>query len=140
MVTVPAHTFCAPARAKLIAALRSMPGIEVVAGDDADAVVLPTLGVIVAMIVGTFHGRCSRENPSPSLARPSPSHQAIRRRTSRGVGRNHAASAAGAVTERGRNDQGALAAHFHGGDALVPASDHLALPDWKLERLLAINR
>src|SRR3954454_16019156 len=28
MVTVPAHNFCAPARAKLIAALRSMPGVE----------------------------------------------------------------------------------------------------------------
>src|SRR5439155_17948262 len=27
MATVPAHSFCAPARAKLIAALRSMPGV-----------------------------------------------------------------------------------------------------------------
>src|SRR6185295_7368427 len=27
MLTVPAHSFCAPARAKLIAALRSMPGV-----------------------------------------------------------------------------------------------------------------
>src|SRR5438046_9916103 len=57
----------------------------------------------------------------------------------RSVGRNDAATAAGAVAERGRNDQGALAADFHGGDALVPAGDHLALPDWKLERLLAID-
>src|SRR5688572_9171754 len=32
MVTVPAHSFCAPARAKLIAALRSMPGVCAVLG------------------------------------------------------------------------------------------------------------
>src|SRR6266436_1063868 len=61
---------------------RGHVGIELVAGDDADAVVLPALGVIVAMMVGTFHDRCSRENPSQRLARPSPSHQAIRHRTS----------------------------------------------------------
>src|ERR1700749_2798209 len=28
MVTVPAHNFCAPTRAKLIAALRSIPGVD----------------------------------------------------------------------------------------------------------------
>ena len=28
IVTVPAHSFWAPARAKLIAALRSMPGVD----------------------------------------------------------------------------------------------------------------
>src|SRR5258706_14974669 len=56
------------------------------------------------------------------------------------VGRNNAAGAAGAVAQRGRNDQGALAANFHAGDAFVPAGDHLALPDRKLERLIAVNR
>jgi hypothetical protein len=28
MITVPAHNFCAPTRAKLIAALRSMPAVD----------------------------------------------------------------------------------------------------------------
>src|SRR6266849_865604 len=53
---------------------------------------------------------------------------------------NNAAGAAGAVAQRGRDDQGALAADFHGGDAFVPAGDDLALPDRKLERLIAIDR
>src|SRR5260370_41252917 len=53
---------------------------------------------------------------------------------------NDAAGTAGAVAQRGRNDQGALAADFHGGDAFVPAGDDLALPDRKLERLIAIDR
>src|SRR5713101_5873113 len=48
--------------------------------------------------------------------------------------------AAGAVAERRRDDQGALAADLHGGDAFIPAGDHLALPDRKLERLIAIHR
>src|SRR6266436_3381149 len=61
---------------------RGHVGIELVARDDADAIVFPALGVLVAMIVGTFHDRCSRENLSPRLARPNPSHQAIRHRTS----------------------------------------------------------
>src|ERR1700730_10449650 len=58
----------------------------------------------------------------------------------RRVRRNDAAGAAGAVAERGWNDQGALAADLHGGDAFVPAGDHLALPDRKLERLIAVDR
>src|SRR5258708_13740788 len=56
------------------------------------------------------------------------------------VRRNGAAGAAGAVAQRGRNDQGTLAADFHGGDAFIPAGDHPALPDRKLERLVAIDR
>src|SRR5258706_6616362 len=58
----------------------------------------------------------------------------------RRVGRNDAAGAAGAVAQRRRDDQGTLAADFHGGDAFVPASDDLALPDRKLERLIRIHR
>jgi len=58
----------------------------------------------------------------------------------RRVRRNGAAGAAGAVAQRGRNDQGTLAADFHGGDAFIPAGDHPALPDRKLERLVAIDR
>src|SRR2546427_13017304 len=57
----------------------------------------------------------------------------------RRIRRNEAAGAARAVTERGRNDQRALAADLHGSDTLVPAGDHLALPDRKLERLVAID-
>src|SRR5476649_1247929 len=56
------------------------------------------------------------------------------------VWRDHAAGAARAIAQRGRNDQRALAADLHGGDALVPAADHGALADWKLERLLAVDR
>src|SRR6266478_6049722 len=58
----------------------------------------------------------------------------------RRVRRDHTASATGAVTQRGRNDQRALAADFHGGDAFVPARDHLALSDRKFERLITVDR
>src|SRR3981189_1638011 len=58
----------------------------------------------------------------------------------RRVRRNSTAGAAGAVAQRGWNDQGALAADFHGGDAFVPAGDHPALPDRKLERFIAVDR
>src|ERR1700710_228078 len=58
----------------------------------------------------------------------------------RGVGWNDAAGAAGAVAERGRNDQGALAADLHGGDAPPPAADDRSLADRKLERLVAVDR
>jgi len=58
----------------------------------------------------------------------------------RRVWRNGAAGAAGAVAQCGRDDQGTLAADFHGGDAFIPAGDHPALPDRKLERLVAIDR
>src|ERR1700716_735507 len=87
MVTVPAHNFFAPTRAKLIAALRCLPG-----------------------------GRWSVWLDKS------------------------AAGAAGAVAQRGWNDQGALAADFHGGDPFVPAGDHPALPDRKLERFIAVDR
>src|ERR1700682_2456155 len=58
----------------------------------------------------------------------------------RRVRRNGAAGAAGAVAQCRRDDQGTLAADFHGGDAFIPTGDHPALPDWKLERLVAIDR
>jgi hypothetical protein len=38
-----------------------------------------------------------------------------------------------------RNDERALAADLHGGDAFVPPGDHLALADRKFERLVAID-
>src|ERR1700722_9534893 len=57
----------------------------------------------------------------------------------RGVGWNNPAGAAGAVAERGRNDQGALAADLHGGDAFIPAGDPALLPDRKFERLVAVD-
>src|SRR5438105_3573418 len=55
----------------------------------------------------------------------------------RRIRRDRAAGAARTVAERGRNDQRALAADFHAGDALVPALDYAALADGKLERLVA---
>src|SRR5437764_5472464 len=47
----------------------------------------------------------------------------------RRIWRNDAARTASAITQRGRNDQRALAADFHGGDAFIPAGNHLALSD-----------
>ena len=63
MVTVPAHSFSAPTRAKLMAALRSMPGVWAVLlsswlpGTTPHAVVFPRLVVRVAvgMVVGMAH-------------------------------------------------------------------------------------
>src|SRR5580704_15771028 len=58
----------------------------------------------------------------------------------RGVGRDDAAGAARPVAELGRDDQGALAADLHAGDALVPAGDDLMPPERELERLTAVER
>src|SRR5579863_6436724 len=58
----------------------------------------------------------------------------------RRVRRDHAAGAASAVTQRRRNDQRALAADFHRGDALIPTRNHLTLSDRKFERLVAVDR
>ena len=49
----------------------------------------------------------------------------------RGIRRNDAAGAAGAIAECRRNNQRALAADFHGGDAFVPAGNDLMLADRK---------
>src|SRR4051812_2402815 len=57
----------------------------------------------------------------------------------RRIRRDDAAGAARAITERGRNDQRALAADLHGANTLVPAGDHLTLADRKLERLVAVH-
>src|SRR3954451_1419824 len=57
----------------------------------------------------------------------------------RRVWRDDAACPARAVTERRRNDQRTLAADLHGGNAFVPPGDHPALPDRKLERLVAVD-
>src|SRR6185437_3680869 len=56
------------------------------------------------------------------------------------VRRDDAAGAARAVAERRRDDERALAADLHGGDALVPTLDDLARADRKIERLVAIDR
>src|SRR6185437_13286659 len=55
-------------------------------------------------------------------------------------GRNHPAGAARAVTQRGRDDQRALAAFLHAGDAFVPALDDLAAAEIELERLGTVER
>src|ERR1051325_11246501 len=57
----------------------------------------------------------------------------------RGVGRDDAAGAAGAIAELGRDDQGALAADLHAGHALVPALDHLMRAEWERKRLAAVE-
>src|SRR5262249_25447634 len=58
----------------------------------------------------------------------------------RGVGRDVAAGAAGAVGELRRDDQRARAADFHPGHALVPAGDDAAGAELEVERLAVIAR
>src|SRR5690242_14022241 len=58
----------------------------------------------------------------------------------RRIRRDDAAGAARAVAELGRDDQRALAADLHGGDAFIPSLDHHAAADLKLERLPAVDR
>ncbi len=85
-VTVPAQSFCAPTRAKLIAAARFMPGVwrgvdvELVGGDHAHAVVLPgrACRTIVAngrdlRIVahrGRWRNQAGLPRSAPAAARP----------------------------------------------------------------------
>src|SRR6516225_11743810 len=57
----------------------------------------------------------------------------------RRIRRDHTARSARAVAERRRDDQRALAADLHAGNALIPPGDHPALADRKLERLVAID-
>src|SRR6185369_4196421 len=57
----------------------------------------------------------------------------------RRIRRDHAARAARAIAERGRDDQRALAADLHGSDTFVPALDDAALADRKIERLVAVD-
>src|SRR5688572_15787962 len=56
-----------------------------------------------------------------------------------GVGGDAGARVA-TVAEVRRDDEGALAAHLHAGDALVPAADDLAASDGELERGTAVQR
>src|SRR5215510_16301026 len=58
----------------------------------------------------------------------------------RRVRRDHAADPAGAIAEIGWDDEGALAADLHRGNAFVPAGDDLPSADRKLERLPAVER
>src|SRR6185312_5640320 len=56
----------------------------------------------------------------------------------RGVRGNHAAGTARAVTQRGRNDQGAGAADFHARHAFVPAPNDHAGAQREHERIAAV--
>src|ERR1700722_9233872 len=58
----------------------------------------------------------------------------------RRVRRDDTAGAARTVAESRRNDQRTLAADLHGGDAFVPALNHVALADSEFEWLVAIDR
>src|SRR5215469_13715129 len=58
----------------------------------------------------------------------------------RGVWRDDAAGAAGAIAELRRDDQSALAADFHGRHTFIPAGDHLPPADRKFKRLAAVDR
>jgi ARG/rhodanese/phosphatase superfamily protein len=58
----------------------------------------------------------------------------------RGAGRDDVAGAALTVAEVRRNDELTLAARLHRAHALVPALDHAALADRKLEGLAAVHR
>src|SRR5204862_2170470 len=56
----------------------------------------------------------------------------------RRVGRYHAAGAARAVAERGRDDEDARAAFLHPLHAFVPAADHHAAAELELEWIVAV--
>src|ERR1700678_561253 len=58
----------------------------------------------------------------------------------RGARRDDAAGAARAIAQVRRNDQRALTADMHGGDAFVPALDDLALADRERKRLVPVER
>src|SRR5206468_3128677 len=58
----------------------------------------------------------------------------------RGIGRDHAAGAAGAVAELRRDLQLALAADLHAFHTFVPALDDLSGAERELERLAAVHR
>src|SRR5258708_31669043 len=58
----------------------------------------------------------------------------------RGARRDVAAGAARAIAEVRRNDQRALAADMHGGEAFVPALDDLALAERERKRLAPVER
>src|SRR5271169_3693671 len=79
----------------------------------------------------------------PSLARPISlglfHRQQFDVEHQRRVRRYDGAGAACTIAERGRDDQGTLAADLHGGDALVPTGDHPLLADRKLERFVAVD-
>src|SRR5574343_680915 len=55
-----------------------------------------------------------------------------------GVRWNHAAGAARAVAQIGRDDQLAAAAHFHALYAFVPATEHHAGAQGEFERIIAV--
>src|ERR1700722_19012346 len=57
----------------------------------------------------------------------------------RRIRRDDTARTARAIAELGWNDQRALAADLHRGHALVPAGNHFALSDRKLQRIVAID-
>src|SRR5262249_38700751 len=58
----------------------------------------------------------------------------------RGVRRDHGALALRAIAERRRDDECALASHFHGGNAPFPALDDLMLPEHEREGPLTVHR
>src|SRR4051794_30887872 len=83
MVTVPAHNFCAPARAKLIAALRSMPGVDGTLGSSWSPGMTRTPSCFqrsrscecVPVMMSLFDNRCRRKLPKPWLAdQPAEEH------------------------------------------------------------------
>src|SRR5579863_5842988 len=108
-------------------------------------------GMIVIVIVRFRHVGALRLNPRRNSTRKPPSLPERSRASALHVEqfdvedqgrvrRYDAAGAARAITELRRNDQSALAADFHRGDTFVPARNHLALSDRKLERIVAIDR
>src|SRR5580658_4085602 len=77
---------------------------------------------------------------SPSGLAPLLHAEKIDVEDQRGSRRDDAAGAARAIAQVRRNDQRALAADMHGGDAFVPALDDLALADRERKRLVPVER
>src|SRR5439155_26894879 len=97
------------------------------------------------------HHPLTRSNAARRSRLPAPPREHCRRTTTLlhveqlhieyqgGVGRNRAAGAGRAIAQVGRNRELALAADAHALHALVPALDHLAAAELKLEWLAAIQ-
>ena len=114
---------------------------------------LPNSTVLVIPAVGHFASqeslRAQREIASfltdPKISRrercaPLLGAEQIDVEDQRGVRWDDTTRTSRAVTQVRRNDQCALAAHMHGGDAFVPALDDLALADRERKRLTPVDR
>src|SRR6202521_2250729 len=90
--------------------------------------------------VSVKHSVNSAWGYSPSGRAPLRHAEQIDVEHQRGARRDVAAGAARAIAQVRRNDQRALAADMHGGEAFVPALDDLALAEREGKRIAPVER